>query len=943
MRKIAIYGKGGSGKSTISAALSVVLARRGLKVLHVGCDPKADSTLTLTSGKRIPTLLDLLAAGDRRPDPSRFVFPGRHGIDCVEAGGPKPGAGCGGRGVARMFELFQEVDLLGSRPYDVVLFDVLGDVVCGGFAAPLRLGFADLAFIVVSEEPLSLYAANNIIHAIRSYSANGVRLGGFILNVSDDRGGEALVRSVARQVGTQVVGIVPRDRDIQLAERRNLTAAELGPGSPTVQAFEQLADAILATPGREAAPLNPLPPEDLFRLLGASLASSPAGGASGGSSGQAAQSTSSTASSSAGGASSAAGEPSSFAGGASSFAGGASPFAGGASSVTGEAASVASGASSVAAGVSPNRPAGAMADGAPSALAHRSPRRLPADRSVVASKAVCGAFAKLLVLDRDPMARLLFDVESVQARRGILFVVLDSPSAGRVELQLSDSPDKAYGRVRDIAVSHSEPLPRFGRKVVDYCVARMDRAGVTFSDLCRWIETDPGSVLVASREETRDRRVREAVAQARHWNQWDGDSVAGVFFFPQERRRQVLAEVHLSDPVVLVQHGTQACGVSEQGTTEYSTHFVRFPWLQDRTGRESRSGAFYYLTDIREHELISGSNEALEGALRQVHKAHPHHIVVVEVSCTPVISGEDWSGTISRFRKTHKGPVLATAMAGDDLILELARAGRRLLDSEGESVPGIAAAVGRVHLVGFPRTRAVDELCGLLERTGVTIVRRLIPDVTLWGLGAYSSEASAQLLWPQVEYEPLYRELLLKARIPAVRVTPPFGPSGVRTFLEEAVSAAGLDVGEALSRVEPELASAEAELASMAQRAGSIRLGIGVTPHFASIPESPAESCGVPLTRFLRGLGFQVEVLQDAQDRSRLDWWLQSGLQAVFTELSFDRRLAAAGVAPFGLPDLEPGLAGCLRTARRLIRLAGTRFFTDFAQGAMAVSREGPA
>jgi len=897
VRKIAIYGKGGSGKSTVSAALSVVLARRGLKVLHVGCDPKADSTLTLTSGKRIPTLLDLLAAGDRRPAPERFVFRGRHGIDCVEAGGPRPGAGCGGRGVARMFELFQEVDLLGSRPYDVVLFDVLGDVVCGGFAAPLRLGFADLAFIVVSEEPLSLYAANNIIHAIRSYSANGVRLGGFILNVSDDRGGEGLVRSVAERVGTRVVGVIPRDREIQFAERRNLTAAELEPSSPTVQALEQLADAVLSVQDPSEQQLSPMPAEELFGLLSAEAVPRPAPEGEGGAGPAEAPET--------------------------------------------------------------HRVSKAV-DPIEVGLQGRSARILPPERSVAASGVTRKAFARLLVLERDPMARLMFDVTSVEARRGILFVRLESPSAGLLELQLSASSPKAYARVRDISVSYSEPLPRNGRKIVDYCVARLERTNVVFSDLCRCIEEDPGSTLLPSLEESRDRRVRQAVPQARHWNLWDEDSMSGVFFFPQERRRQVLAEIHLTDPAVLLQHGTQACGVSEQGTTEYATHFVRYPWKEDRSGRESRTGTLYYLTDIREHELILGSNDALEGALRKVHDAHPDHAVVIEVSCTPVISGEDWAGTVARFRKNHEPPVLATAMAGDDLVLELARAGSAVLDGEAASGAGSAvldgeaasgtgsavldgeaaggtgrrtspASVRRVHLVGFPRIRAVDELCRLLADCGVEVAGRMVPDVSLRALASYSDEASAQLLWPQAEYEPLYGGLLLKSRVPAVRITPPFGLAGTRAFLEQAARSVGLTTEAAPAAVLAAFSEGEARLAALRERAASMRLGIAVTPHFSSVPGTAEQACGVPLVDFLGSLGFQVELLHDAQDRARLDWWLRSGLHAVYTELSFDPRLADAGVAPFGLADLEPGIEGAVRTARRLIRLADARFFSDSA------------
>ena len=276
MKRIAIYGKGGSGKSTISCALSYHYARTGLKVLQVGCDPKADSTLALTEGKRITTLLDLLAEGKARPEPAEFVVEGREGIDCVEAGGPAPGAGCGGRGIARMFELFEELDFLPSRRYDVVIFDVLGDVVCGGFAAPLRYGFAERAFVAVSGDPLSLFAANNIILAANAYHMNGVRLGGLITNVSDDEAGAARIGAYADAVGTRVAGVIPRDPAVGTAAGRYLTAVEMEGGGATVRALEALAETVLGSFEEEPDMPAPLTSADVFALFSGPPRRSPA-------------------------------------------------------------------------------------------------------------------------------------------------------------------------------------------------------------------------------------------------------------------------------------------------------------------------------------------------------------------------------------------------------------------------------------------------------------------------------------------------------------------------------------------------------------------------------------------------------------------------------------------------------------------------------------------
>ena len=169
MRQLIIFGKGGVGKSTIAANLSLCFSRHG-RVLHIGCDPKRDSCRLLTDGKRIPTVidrdLDLLPGGRS----GSLTAATRHGIDCIESGGPPPGIGCGGRGIARAVELIQERGLLDGDTYETVMFDVLGDVVCGGFAAPLRFSSQPrTVFIVVSEGLMSLYAANNICRAVLNY------------------------------------------------------------------------------------------------------------------------------------------------------------------------------------------------------------------------------------------------------------------------------------------------------------------------------------------------------------------------------------------------------------------------------------------------------------------------------------------------------------------------------------------------------------------------------------------------------------------------------------------------------------------------------------------------------------------------------------------------------------------------------------------------------
>ena len=183
MRKIAIYGKGGIGKSTTTSNLSAALSHMGYRVMQVGCDPKADSTKGLMGGKRIPTVLEQLRAKGEALTLEDVVFRGYNGVLCVESGGPTPGVGCAGRGIISAFEKLADLEAFETYQPDIVIYDVLGDVVCGGFAMPIRDGYAREVFIVSSGEMMALYAANNIAQAVRNFAGRGyARLGGLILN-----------------------------------------------------------------------------------------------------------------------------------------------------------------------------------------------------------------------------------------------------------------------------------------------------------------------------------------------------------------------------------------------------------------------------------------------------------------------------------------------------------------------------------------------------------------------------------------------------------------------------------------------------------------------------------------------------------------------------------------------------------------------------------------
>lgn len=257
IRKLAVYGKGGIGKSTTVSNLSAALAVAGYRVMQIGCDPKSDSTTNLLGGERMATVLDAMR-GSRSVVLKDIVREGFGGVLCVEAGGPTPGIGCAGRGIIAAFEKLEELDAFGRYRPDVVLYDVLGDVVCGGFAMPMRRGYADEVVIVSSGEMMALYAAGNIAGALRNFQGRGyATLRGLVLNrrnVDDER---ALVERAASEMGASIVGEVPRCGLVQEAEAEGKTVVERFPDSDMCAVYRALAlELVEVEAAPQAAPLG---------------------------------------------------------------------------------------------------------------------------------------------------------------------------------------------------------------------------------------------------------------------------------------------------------------------------------------------------------------------------------------------------------------------------------------------------------------------------------------------------------------------------------------------------------------------------------------------------------------------------------------------------------------------------------------------------------------
>ena len=246
MRKVAIYGKGGIGKSTTTQNTVAGLAEMGKKVMVVGCDPKADSTRLLLGGLAQRSVLDTLREEGEDVDLDELRLAGYSNTWCVESGGPEPGVGCAGRGIITSINMLESLGAYDeSEGLDYAFYDVLGDVVCGGFAMPIRDGKAEEIYIVCSGEMMAMYAANNICKGIMKYAQSGtVRLGGLICNSRKVDNEKEMIEQLAQQIGTQMIYFVPRDNMVQRAEINRKTVIEFDPKAEQADHYRNLATAI---------------------------------------------------------------------------------------------------------------------------------------------------------------------------------------------------------------------------------------------------------------------------------------------------------------------------------------------------------------------------------------------------------------------------------------------------------------------------------------------------------------------------------------------------------------------------------------------------------------------------------------------------------------------------------------------------------------------------
>ena len=253
LRQIALYGKGGIGKSTISSNLTAALSCLGVTPAQIGCDPKADSVNTLMCGDFIETISDITGQhGSSEDSLNKAIYHGFNNILCLESGGPPPGQGCAGRGVLVALNLIKQCNIFEKNNIDIAVYDVLGDIVCGGFAQPVRHGFAEEVYIVTSGEYMALYAANNIAYSIKNFAEQGlnVRVGGIIGNLRNTENEQEIINNFAQMLKIPVIQMIPRSDFVQKSEQQGKTVIEAYKDSQQAEVYFELAHKIIENKGR---------------------------------------------------------------------------------------------------------------------------------------------------------------------------------------------------------------------------------------------------------------------------------------------------------------------------------------------------------------------------------------------------------------------------------------------------------------------------------------------------------------------------------------------------------------------------------------------------------------------------------------------------------------------------------------------------------------------
>jgi nitrogenase iron protein NifH len=965
MERIVFFGKGGIGKSTTASNISATLAAEGRRVLHVGCDPKHDSTVALLRGTMIEPVVDRIhsLAGLTA---ERVVTRSHLGVDCVEAGGPEAGVGCGGRGISRMLEIFQSVDLLSPARYDVCVYDVLGDVVCGGFASPLRKGIGEKVVIVASEEVMALYAANNIARAVVHYASNGVALAGLIVNLRDNNEDRGPVERFARLINTKVLGYIPREPLVREAEYRRMTVAEYAPGAPITRTLRELGEQIIALDARSLPLPTPLDEATFYALtqhrfvvpeggVGAPPHRARGGGLRGGGPRRPAARR---------------GRRPRGAGGAAAAlrvraARGGAGGPHGARLRGGGPAAAPAGLPRRGPRAAAGRPRGLMselfpeldedggADEAPAAAWHpASERGLAALRQVLAVRElVPGA----------ELARAEFSLHESTVR---LVVAGDAVPAMSVSVSPRSTRPAAL-RTRQLNLSFQSegagPPP-----VLVQLLARLQHrlTNAPFELLLR-----AASLGAARREPAKPPPSADEAAAAKALPTEHRGSVAFSYrppagwrnFFEQKEMYRGLFH-GLRGPITVVHHADIECHMSDAPRFDGSVNFLNFPrqepWALSPPETDARlqGGSRFLLTDMDDRDVIKGADTRLEHLLARVGDPYgpadepppetspapaSPGVVFVVPTCISLITGDDIDAAASRKGVRRRMPILNVGNQNDPFAAMF-----RLVAAE----PGFrdrAPRPHRVNLVGLPYFSGRAALFELLREAGVEVGCELLPAFDLAQARDYLC-ARAQVLYPSDQARELHEQTLAHLPLDTVAPPPPFGVEGTRHWLaavgaaadREAACAAAFE--RALDRLRPRWDALRA-------RARGVPLGFVLDDDAAEILRDPVRMQGVPLARLLVEVGFSLEVLRYAppgqpdpsplagvaERRFDSPASLAEGLRAsraaaFYSDVFFDDRLTRAGKQIFSLRDVGMGLTGAVETAERLLARCANPFLRRY-------------